>query len=55
MLDQLDVTDLIADTETEILRLVGDRDQAWKDLAEYKQRFKDQGDAASLEQLLKGI
>ena len=26
MLDQLDVTDLIADTETEILRLVGDRD-----------------------------
>ena len=36
-------------------RLVGDRDQAWKDLAEYKQRFKDQGDAASLEQLLKGI
>lgn len=36
-------------------RVVGNRDQAWKDLAEYKQRFKDQGDGASLERLIAGI
>jgi hypothetical protein len=42
-------------TSLETDRLLGNRDQAWKDLAEYKQRFKDQGDAAPLEQLLKGI
>jgi len=42
-------------TALEVDRLLGSRDQAWKDLAEYKQRFKDQGDAAPLEQLLKGI
>ena len=42
-------------TTLEVDRLLGNRDQAWKDLAEYKQRFKDQGDPAPLEQLLKGI
>lgn len=42
-------------TSLEADRLLGNRDQAWKDLAEYKQRFKDLGDAAPLEQLLKGI
>lgn len=36
-------------------RVVGNREQAWKDLAEYKQRFKDQGDGASLERLIAGI
>jgi hypothetical protein len=42
-------------TTLEVDRLLGSRDQAWRDLAEYKQRFKDQADAAPLEQLLKGI
>jgi hypothetical protein len=35
-------------------RLQGDRDQAWKDLAEYKTRFRDQADA-SLDRLLAGV
>ncbi len=42
-------------TALEADRLLGSRDQAWKDLAEYKQRYKEQGDAAPLENLLKGI
>jgi hypothetical protein len=35
-------------------RLQGRRDQAWKDLAEYKSRFRDQADA-SLDRLLAGV
>lgn len=35
-------------------RLQGNRDQAWKDLAEYKTRFRDQADA-SLDRLLSGV
>jgi hypothetical protein len=36
-------------------RLAGDRAQALKDLAEYKARFKNRGDAAGLEKLLQSI
>lgn len=36
-------------------RVVGDRDSAWKDFAEYKSRFREQGDAASLERTINGI
>jgi hypothetical protein len=35
-------------------RLQGNRDQAWKDLAEYKARFRDQADA-SLDRMLAGV
>ncbi len=35
-------------------QLLGNRDQAWKDLAEYKTRFKAQADA-SLDRLLAGV
>jgi hypothetical protein len=35
-------------------RLLGNRDQAWKDLAEYKSRFRDQADP-SLDRLLAGV
>jgi len=35
-------------------RLQGDRNQAWKDLAEYKARFKEQADPA-LDRLLSGV
>jgi len=35
-------------------RLQGNRDQAWKDLAEYKARFKQQADSG-LERLLAGV
>ena len=35
-------------------QLLGNRDQAWKDLAEYKTRFKAQADA-SLDRLLSGV
>lgn len=36
-------------------RVAGDRDQAWKDLAEYKARFKGKGDTAAMDSLLKSI
>ena len=36
-------------------RLQANRDQALKDLAEYKQRFKDQAEANGLDAVVKGI
>jgi len=36
-------------------RLQGDREAAWKDLAEYKSRFREQADGASMERLISGI
>lgn len=36
-------------------RLAGDRAQAWKDVAEYKSRFKGRADASELERILQGI
>ena len=36
-------------------RLQGDRDAAWKDLAEYKARFREQAHASSMERLISGI
>jgi len=36
-------------------RLQGDRDGAWKDLAEYKSRFREKADTASMERLISGI
>jgi len=36
-------------------RLQGDRDSAWKDLAEYKSRFRDEADTTSMERLIAGI
>lgn len=36
-------------------RLKGDREQAWKDYAEYKRRFKDQADIGTMERLLAAI
>ena len=36
-------------------RVAGDRDQAWKDLSEYKARFKGRGDASALDSLLPSI
>jgi hypothetical protein len=36
-------------------RLQGDRAEAWKDIAEYKSRFRDQGDSVALERLISGI
>lgn len=42
-------------TQLELDRMQGHRDQAWKDLAEYKARFKDNADSASLERILNGI
>lgn len=36
-------------------RLQGDREQAWKDFAEYKARFRDQADTAAMEHILAGI
>lgn len=35
--------------------LLGQREQAWKDLADYKARFKDQADTAAMERLINGI
>lgn len=36
-------------------RVAGDRSQAWKDLSEYKARFKGRGDAGALDSLLQSI
>lgn len=36
-------------------RLKGDREQAWKDYAEYKRRFKDRADTGTMERLLAAI
>ncbi len=36
-------------------RVVGNREQAWKDLAEYKRIFKEQADTASMERVIAGI
>ena len=41
-------------TLLDVDQLQGDRAQAWKDLAEYKARFKDQADAG-LERILAGV
>ncbi len=42
-------------TLIEAHRVTGNREQAWKDLAEYKQRFKEQADTATLERVITGI
>ena len=42
-------------SQLELDRLQGNRDQAWKDLAEYKSRFKTKGDASQLERILQSI
>lgn len=36
-------------------RVVGNREQAWKDLADYKKLFKEQADTASMERVIAGI
>jgi len=36
-------------------RLQGDRSAAWKDFAEYKSRFREQGDTTAMERLISGI
>ena len=42
-------------TQLEVDRLQGNREQAWKDVAEYKARFKEKGDAGPLERMVQGI
>jgi len=42
-------------TQLELDRLQGNREQALKDVAEYRSRFKQKGDAAQLERLLQSI
>lgn len=39
----------------EVDRLNGDRDQAFKDLSDYRARFKDAGDGAQLDKLVQSI
>lgn len=39
----------------EVDRLNGDRDQAFKDLGDYRARFKDAGDSAQLDKLVQSI
>lgn len=39
----------------EVHRLQGTRDQAWKDFVEYKKRFEDQAEVATIERILSGI
>jgi len=46
---------LFWNTQLEVDRLQGNREQAWKDVAEYKARFKDKGDSGQLERILQGI
>lgn len=42
-------------TLMDLHRLKGDREQAWKDYAEYKRRFKDRADTGTMERLLAAI
>jgi len=42
-------------TLLELRRLQGDREAAWKDLAEYKARFRDEASTTSMERLISGI
>ena len=42
-------------TQLEADRVMANRDQAWKDLAEYKRRFKDRAETSSLERVLASI
>lgn len=42
-------------SQLELDRLQGNRDQAWKDVADYRSRFKDKSDTAQLERIVQGI
>ncbi len=42
-------------TQVEADRLTGNRDQAWKDFADYKDRFKDRAVTVLMERTLQGI
>jgi hypothetical protein len=42
-------------TMLEVRRLQGDREQAWKDFADYKERFKEKADTSSMEHVLSSI
>lgn len=42
-------------TQLELDRLQGNREQALKDVADYKSRFKDKGEATQLERILQSI
>jgi len=46
---------LFWNTQLELDRLQGNREQAWKDLADYKARFKGKGESAQLERIVQGI
>ncbi|WP_005033006.1 hypothetical protein [Holophaga foetida] len=46
---------LFWDTQLELDSLQGNREQAWKDLAEFKTRFKDKGDTRKAERIIQGI
>jgi len=46
---------LFWDTQLELDRLQGNREQAWKDFADFKTRFKDKGDASRAERIIQGI
>lgn len=50
-----DWANLYWNTLVEAERLAGNRDQAWKDYAEYKDRFKDRAVTASMDRTLQGI
>ena len=50
-----DWANLYWNTLVEADRLTGNRDQAWKDYAEYKDRFKDRALTAAMDRSLQGI
>ncbi|MBL0210991.1 MAG: hypothetical protein IPQ13_08800 [Holophagaceae bacterium] len=50
-----DWANLYWNTLVEADRLAGNRDQAWKDFAEYKNRFKDRAVTVLMERTLQGI
>lgn len=50
-----DWANLYWNTLVEADRLTGNRDQAWKDYAEYKDRFKDRAMTAAMDRSLQGI
>lgn len=50
-----DWANLYWNTLVEAGRLAGNRDQAWKDYAEYKDRFKDRAVTTSMDRSLQGI
>lgn len=50
-----DWANLYWNTLVEANRLAGNRDQAWKDYAEYKNRFKDRAITALMDRSLQGI